>query len=83
MRRFMRNSILSRIRSLEVLGVSGSQYGVILTPMILAKLPSDIRLEWAHEGAGKEDGLDFLLTFLNLEIQRRERSQNFKISDTS
>ena len=80
--RNFQDKLLSHIRSLEVLGVSGSQYGVILTPMILAKLPSDIRLEWAREGAGREDDLDFLLTFLNLEIQRRERSQNFKISDT-
>jgi hypothetical protein len=70
--------ILSHTRSLEVLGVKEETCGVFLTPLILSRLLSDIRLEWAREGEGKEADLGFLLTFLQKEIQRLERSEAFK-----
>ena len=73
----LQDALMSHMRSLEGLGVSGDKYGVILTPLILSRLPTDIRLEWARSGEGKEDNLDFLLKFLSEEIRRRERSQTF------
>ena len=51
---------------------------MILIPLILSRLPQDIRLEWSREGKGKESDLKFLLEFLKGEIQRRERSQMFR-----
>ena len=42
------------VRSLENLGVSGAQYGVILTPLILHQLPPNYRLEWSREAEGKK-----------------------------
>ena len=74
----LQDSLLTHVRSLETLGVSGDQYGVILTPLILSRLPHDIRMEWAREGESHESDLAFLLTFLAKEIQRRERSATFK-----
>ena len=65
------------IRSLENLGIEGKTYGVILTPLVLHQLPSNFRLEWARDSAGKEGDLDNLLKFLQAEIQRRERSLSF------
>ena len=73
----MYDTLQSHVRSLEVLGISGSQYGVVLTPLILSRLPPDMRLEWAREGEQHEGDLDFLLKFLLGEIDRRERSQTF------
>ena len=73
----MYDTLQSHVRSLEVLGISGSQYGVVLTPLILSRLPPDMRLEWAREGEQHEGDLDFLLKFLLGEIGRRERSQTF------
>ena len=73
----LHDEIQTRVRSLQTLGVGGETYGVILTPLILHQLPSNIRLEWARVGEGHEGDLDFLLTFLYDEIQRRERSQTF------
>ena len=58
--------------------ITGDTYGVILTPLILSRLPPDVRLEWARNGAGHESDLEFLLSFLKLEIQCRERSQTFR-----
>ena len=63
--------------------MTGDQYGVILTPLILSRLPQDVRLEWAREGEGRESDLDWLLTFLASEINRRERSQSFRDTTTT
>ena len=40
--------------------------GVILTPLILSRLPQDARLEWPREG--RVSDLDWPLTFLDREI---------------
>ena len=68
------DDVLVHIRSLEALGIKGDQYGVILTPLILSRVPADVRLEWARESEGKEGDLDFLVKFLQQEIERRGRS---------
>ena len=73
----LHDEIVTRVRSLQNLGVGGETYGVFLTPLILHQLPSNIRLEWARVGEGHEGDLDFLLKFLYNKIQRRERSQTF------
>ena len=74
----LRDELLSHIRSLESLGIKGEDYGVFLTPVILSRLPNDIRMEWACDGAGKESNLEWLLEFLRKEIERRECSETFK-----
>ena len=74
----LQDELLRHIRSLEGLGIHGDQYGVVLTPVILSRLPQEIRLEWSRESSGHEGDLKFLLTFLQKEIQLRERSETFK-----
>ena len=75
--RELQDRLLAHIRSLASLDINGDRYGIILVPMILSKLPPDIRLEWAREGSGREADLDWLLSFLSQEISRRERSRAF------
>ncbi|XP_071530438.1 uncharacterized protein [Panulirus ornatus] len=70
--RNLQDDLLIHIRSLEVLGVGGSEFGLFLTTVILSRLPSDIRLEWSREGSGHERDLAWLLDFLRKEIERRE-----------
>lgn len=74
----MRDEFLTHIRSLEALGVSGKQCETFLTPIILSRLPSEIRLEWARKGAGRESDLEWLVKFLQEEIESIERSETFK-----
>lgn len=74
----LQDDLLTHIRSLKALGVSGDQFGVVLTPVILSRLPHDIRMEWSREGSGHESDLEWLLKFLQQEIERRERSETFK-----
>ena len=73
----LQDEIVKHTRSLETLGVTGDAYGVVLTPLILSRLPAEIRLEWAREGSGKEGDLPFLMDFLKKEIGRQERSSVF------
>ncbi|XP_043210612.1 uncharacterized protein LOC122375344 isoform X2 [Amphibalanus amphitrite] len=72
------DELLVHVRSLENLDITGERYGVVLTPIIVSRLPEVIRMEWARKSAGKEADLEFLLEFLKEEIQCRERSQTFK-----
>jgi hypothetical protein len=72
------DEVQAHVRSLEALDISGDKYGVFLTPVILSCLPKDVRLEWARDGEGHEDDLDYLLTFLKGEIWRRESADCFK-----
>ena len=76
--RKLNNKLLSHIRCLENLGISGKEYGVVLTPIVLSCLPHSIRLEWARESEDKESDLEWLLEFLEKEIENRERCDSFK-----
>lgn len=75
----IQDQILVHVRSLEALEVSGSNYGIVLTPLILSRLPAEVRMEWARGGGGKESDLQYLLDFLKGEIERRERAQSFHV----
>ena len=66
--------------SLATLGIDGDKYGVILTPLILSHVPQEFRLKWSRDGKGYESDIKFLLSFLEKEIQQRERSQMFQES---
>ena len=74
----MQDQLVSHARSLEVLNVKEDQYGVILTPVILSRLPHDLRIEWAREGSGHENDLSWLMKFLQQELEHRERSESFR-----
>ena len=66
----LQDELLTHIRILEALGVSA--------PIIISHLPSEIRLEWARQGAGHESDLYWLLKFLQEKIETIERSEAFK-----
>ena len=76
--RQLQDRLLSHVRSLDCLGISSSQFGVILTPIVLSVLPQDVRMEWTRDSSGKESDLEYLLEFLDNEIKRREISHTFQ-----
>ena len=39
------DDLQAHIRSLAAMGITGEQYGVVLTPLILSRLPPDLRME--------------------------------------
>ena len=58
------NSVQSHVRSLLFLGIDAAKYGIIITPIIISRLPCQLALEWADVSKGKEGDLPHLLTFL-------------------
>ena len=71
--KMLQDELLLHVRSLERLGITGDQFGVILTPLILSRLPLSFRLEWARDSAEREGDLSYLLESLKHEIERKER----------
>ena len=45
--RFVYDQINVHVRGLRFLGISSDQYGSLLIPVIMSKMPSDIRLKIA------------------------------------
>ena len=72
-----RDNLNVHVRSLATQGIAADNFGVILTPIVVSKLPEDVRLEWSRGSEGKEADLDYLLEFLDEEINRRERCKSF------
>ena len=58
---FMYYNYLKRLGTRQALGVSSDQYGSLLTPIIMAKLPNDIRLGIARKSASGVWKIDELL----------------------
>ena len=69
------------VRSLETLGINGADYGVILVPLILSRLPHEIVSEWSRKSKNKERDLKYLLELCNEEIQIKERAQSVRITN--
>ena len=65
----LQDELLTHIRSLESLGITGDTYG-FLTPVILSRLPND--MEWSMDGEGHECDLNFLLEFLKKDNRSDE-----------
>ena len=68
------------IRGLESLGVTPEQYGSFLIPVIMSKLPSDVRLQVARVTANEVWEVQEILTVIKAEVEAREISDTIKIN---
>ena len=69
------------VRGLETLGISAQQYGSLLTPIVMSKLPSDIRLLVARKTNGSLLELNSIIELLKVEVEAREASFSLKTHD--
>ena len=76
--RFLCDKINVNIRGLEALGVKSEQYGSLLIPIIMAKLPAEIRVQVARNTSQDVWEIDSLLDFIQGEIEAREISEKIK-----
>ena len=60
-------------RSLEGLGYDEGKYGGILLPLLLKKLPKDLKLKWADRCGQTQWKFSDLISFLEKEIHNREK----------
>jgi len=76
--RFLYDKISGNIRGLDALGVKSEQYGSLLIPIIMARLPDEIRIQVARNTSQDVWKLDCLLDLIQGEIKVREMSEKSK-----
>ena len=76
------DKLVCHIRALDSLGVTVEQASLFLYPMVEASLPEDVLIAWQRSSKYDRDGsaetppkseLDFLLEFLQQEVEREEQ----------
>ena len=74
----LHDEVIKHTSSLDALGVTGKQCEVLLTPIVVSRLPTELRLLWSRDCSGNESDLDWLLKWLKKEIEVIERSEMHK-----
>ena len=76
--RLIYDKIWVNVRGLEALGVNAEWYGSVLIPIIMAKLPPDIRLQVARITNKDVWNIEELLHIIKGEVEAREISDAMK-----
>ena len=79
---FVYDKIRVHVRRLEALGVSPEQYGSLLIPILMSKLPNSLRLEVAQKSTNEVWKIDELLETIRKEIEAREASDQVILHDS-
>ena len=70
--RMLYDKVVVNLRALSAFQIESKQFGPMLIPVILEKLPSEIKLEISRKMNGTEWDLENLIDILKLEIEARE-----------
>ena len=73
------DNIESNVRSLKTLGVNFEQYGTLLIPIIMSKLPEETRLVITKGIQGENWCLDVIMKILKIELEARETCGNLDV----
>ena len=76
--RYLYDRLNVNIRGLEALGVKSTQYGSLLIPIIMAKLPPEIRVLVARNTTEDVWNIESILSVIQNEIEARELSEKIK-----
>ena len=76
--RFVYDKVSVNIRALEVLEIQSDQYGSLLIPVIMSKLPSDVRLQIARRIEKDVWVIKDLLEIIRREVKAQELSEQVK-----
>lgn len=79
--RFLYDKLSVHVRGLSSLGVSSQEYGSLLIPIIMSKLPNEIRLEIARKSTDEVWKIDELLDTIKGEVEAREASESVKTQE--
>ncbi len=81
--RFVYDKVSVNVRALEALGIQSDQYGSLLIPVIMSKLPSDVRLQIARKTEKDVWVIKDLLEIIRKEVEARELSEQVKANNDS
>ena len=73
--RFLYDKVIVHTRGLNSLGVEMRQYGSILIPVLMSKLPSEVRLRVAREQEEEVWDINDLMKIIQREVEARESSE--------
>ena len=76
----MYDKISVNVRGLESLGVSSSQYGSLLIPVIMSKLPQEVQIQVARNTAQEVWQMSDILDVIRQEVEAREISEGVKVN---
>ncbi|XP_015752426.1 PREDICTED: uncharacterized protein LOC107332218 [Acropora digitifera] len=78
-------NVLARIacRGLQALGVEAQQYGSLLVPVLLSKVPQELRLIISREFDTGNWSLDELLKVFKTEVEARERCNSMAMTPST
>lgn len=79
--RLIYDQVSVNVRGLESLGVKAEQYGSLLIPVIMSKLPEEVRMQIARNSSKEVWKIDDLLKLIKQEVEAREVCENVKASD--
>ena len=79
--RFVYDKVSIHVHGLSALGVNSDQYGGLLIPVIMAKLPEEICIRVARETMSAVWKIEELLEIIKQEVEAREVSQSVKINE--
>ena len=81
--RYVYDKINVHVRSLASIGISSEQYGSMLIPIIMSKIPNEIRLVVARRNTAKVWSIDESLATIKVEREAREVSEGVQKSSQS
>ena len=67
-------SVQAHVRSLSHVGINSARYGIIVTPIIIHRLPPQLELKLTEISNGKECDLQNLLSFFQASVAPRQRA---------
>ena len=75
------DKISVHIRGLSSLGVASDQYGGLLVPVIMSKLPNEVRVRIARETKSTVWKIEELMDVITREVESREVRERVKITE--
>ena len=70
------------MRGLESLGIKASQYGSFLIPVIMSKLPDEVKLHIARVSVKDVWEVEELMTAIKKEVEARELCDAVRITES-
>ena len=80
--RFVYDKLSVHVRGLKSLGVSAEQYGSLLIPIVMSKLPDDVRLQIARNTKEEIWKIKDLPETIKIEMRAREASEGNRTTKT-
>ena len=73
--------VFANVRGLVSLGINATQYGSFLIPVIMSKLPAEVRLQIACVSVKEVWEVEELLTVIKSEVEAIEISDTVKVTE--